>query len=147
MAGCLEKRQEPLHGFAAPPCRNEVAFYLEDLNDFEVLINGTDITGSVWKALHPDIAFRSEAEKAAKAFVALKSEMHASSSIADNITLLETVAMPKDIDAARLLEVWKRNLRQGGAYLKPEPKKEAQRLTIAIQDAMDEYRNNMRKDQ
>lgn len=124
----------------------EVAACYEDLNDFEVLINGADTTGSIWKALHPDIIFRNEAEKAAKAFVVLKSEMYASSGIAENITLLEAVAPSKGLDAARLLEVWKKNLRQGGAYLKPEAKKEAQRLTIAIQDVMEEYRDNMRQD-
>lgn len=129
-----------------PRSVDQIVSYLDELNDFEVLINGSDIAGSLWKAIHPSTAIRDEAEKAAKAFVALKSEMLVSMGIAGNLTLLERAATPKDVDAVRLLDVWRRNLRQGGAYLKPEVKEEARCLTLAIQEAMDEYRNNMRQD-
>lgn len=44
------------------------------------------------------------------------------------------------------MEAWKRDLKQGGAYLEPEARTEAQRVTIAIQNAMDGYRHNMRQD-
>jgi thimet oligopeptidase len=142
----LETTQEKLRALERPRSDKEVSAYLDDINDFDMLTRRSDIRGVVWKAMHPDAAFRDEAEKAKQAFTALSSQVVSSSAIADNLSKYEKAAMPFENDTKRLLEEWKRDLRKGGAYLDSEGKERVKQLTVAIQAAMDEYEDNVRND-
>lgn len=102
--GALEAAECHFLALQHPHSAKSIDSYLDKLNVFALLTNGSDMTSSIWKTLHPDAAFRREAQEATRAFLALKSKVHASMDIARNITLLERVAMPKDLDGARL---WK----------------------------------------
>lgn len=49
----------------------------------------------------------------------------------------------KENDTKRLLEEWKRGLKQGGACLEPEKKARFKHLTSSILDAMTEFQDNI----
>jgi thimet oligopeptidase len=125
---------------------DDISSYFEELNAFDLLRHSKDIDGTAWQSLHPDAAFRDEATSAKKAFIAFDVEVVASSAIANNVGLCEaSIGLTEDY-SKRMLQEWKRSLKQGGAYLGLEKRSEVQELTTTIQDATTDFENNVRND-
>lgn len=100
----------------------DISFFLDDLNNLDLMRPNQDISGVAWQVVHPDAAFRKEAAEAQKAFIGFDAEVNTSSALANNLTLYEAMITPAEDDSKRMLQAWKRDLTRGGAYLAPEKK-------------------------
>lgn len=87
-----------------------------------------DVNGSIWKDVHPDAEFRGEAARSQKAFGDLMGQVAMSSEIAANLEVLERMKSKLADDSRRMLNVWTRNLRRGGAYLDPSKRNKCKNL-------------------
>lgn len=116
----LELQGEQLRALERPRTAMQISSYLEDLNNYDLLTNRNDISGTAWKVVHPDVSFRDEAEKALKAFTSLGTEVVTSSAIARNIAMYEAATFYIEDDSRRLLEEWKRDLKQGEPTSNPK---------------------------
>lgn len=142
----LEVLRIQFENLKIPRSTENISSLLDELNDFDLFRHSEDINGILWEGVHPDAGLRDEAARAHRAFTAFNSKVTASSALAENVALYETTIAPTEEDTKRMLESWKRDLKQGGAYLQPEKKARAQELTAEIEHAMTEFKNNVRSD-
>jgi Zn-dependent oligopeptidase len=146
--GELQKAKDLLNELEKPIATGAEAIlaFINLIDEFDFVTKGSfDVTGS-YKRYTSDEALLKESQEARRAFHALLVTAKCSSAFSLNMEAVGQADVELDKDIARLVMLWKDSLRNGGADLVYEQKAKVLRLTLALDELENTFRDNLKKD-